>query len=133
MALTPQFAATPRIGAAIISAANALRDGTGTIPNILTAGANGTRVRRIAINATGTTTAGMVRVFLHDGASAHHLLLEVPVSALTPSATVQAFAASFTEAISPDLLPLTIPSGWSIRASTHNAESFRVTCEGADL
>ena len=133
MALDPQFAATPRIAAAIVSAANTGRDGTGTIPSILTAGSNGTRVRRIAINATGTTTAGMVRVFLHDGASAHHLLLEVPVTALTPSATVQAFAASYTEAVSPDLLPLTLPAGWSIRAATHNAETFRVICEGADL
>jgi hypothetical protein len=133
MALDPQFAVTPRIAAAIVSAANPNRDGTGTIPNILTAGSNGTRVRRIAISATGTTTAGMVRVFLHDGASATHLLLEVPVTALTPSATVQAFAASFTDATSPDLLPLTLPVGWSIRASTHNAETFRVICEGADL
>lgn len=132
MALTPQFAATPKIGAATISTANTNRDGTGTLGTVLSAGANGTRIRAIHIKATGTTTAGMVRLYAHDGTTAH-LIREVPVTALTPSATVESFGAAMTENTTPDLLPLTLPTGWSLRAAPHAAESFRVIAEGADL
>lgn len=132
MALTPQYAATPKLAVATVSTANTARDGTGTIATVLTAGTNGTRVRRIEVQATGTTTAGMVRIFLHNGTSAF-LYHEFAVTAITPSATVQAFSANITEGINPDLLPLTIPSSWSVRASTNNAESFNVFVEGADL
>lgn len=132
MASTPQFAATPKVGIATISTANTNRDGTGTLGTVLTAGASGTRIRRIEVQATGTTTAGMVRLYLHDGTTAH-LFLEVPVSAITPSGTVSAFTANYSEATTTDQLPLTIPTGYSLRASTHNAESFKVIAEGGDL
>lgn len=132
MAATPNFAATPKVGIATISTANTNRDGTGTLGTVLTAGASGTRIRRIEVQATGTTTAGMVRLYLHDGTTAH-LFLEVPVSAITPSATVAAFSANYAETTTVDQLPLTIPSGYSLRASTHNAESFKVIAEGGDL
>jgi hypothetical protein len=104
---------------AVISAANTARDGTGTIVNVETAGASGTRIDDIVIIATGTTTAGMVRLFLHDGTNAR-LWREVPVTAITPSATVQAFTATLSS------LALVLQTGWSLRASTHNAETFNV-------
>lgn len=133
MAANPNFAATPKLGVATISTANTLRDGTGTLGTVLTAGANGTRIRRIEIQATGVTTAGMVRLFLHDGTTAH-LVAEVPVSAATPSGTVAAFTFAFVEDLDDTgLVPLVIPNTWSLRASTHNAETFKVIAEGADL
>lgn len=132
MSLVPQFASTPRLAVATISTANTNRDGTGTIGTVLTAGSSGTRLRRLLVQATATTTAGMVRIFLHDGTTAQ-LSLEIPVSAVTPSATQSAFSANYTELSTPDQLPLTIPSGWSLRASTNNAETFKVFAEGADL
>jgi len=132
MAATPQFAATPKLAVATISTANTNRDGTGTIGTVLTAGTNGTRIRRIEVQATATTTAGMVRLFLHDGTTAQ-LYLEVPVTAITPSGTVQAFSANYVETTTVDQLPLTLPSGWSLRAATNNAETFKVFAEGADL
>lgn len=132
MAIAPQFAATPKIGVATVSSANTNRDGTGTIATVVTAGSAGTRLRAIHIRAIATTTAGMIRLFLHDGTTAH-LIREIPVSAITPSSNTEAFSAHLTESITPDLLPMTIPTGWSIRAATNNAESFRVTVEGADL
>lgn len=136
MALKPQFAATPKIGVGTLSLANTARDGTGTlgttIINVLSAGTNGTRLQRIAVNATATTTAGMVRFYLHDGTTSH-LFLEVPVAAITPGGTVQSFSYSATEVTNPEMLPLVIPSGYSIRASTHNAEAFRATVSAADL
>lgn len=113
------YAAIPSTAAAQISAANTARDGTGTLVTVETAGASGTRIDDITIIATGTTTAGMVRLFLHDGTTAR-LWREVPVSAITPSATVQTFSSSLNN------LALVLQSGWSLRASTHNAETFNV-------
>lgn len=119
MASNANYAATPKSALAQLSAANTLRDGTGTIATVLSAGTSGSRVDDIVITATGTTTAGMVRLFLHDGTNAR-LLREVPVTAITPSGTVQAFTASLPN------LALVLAPGWSLRASTHNAESFNV-------
>lgn len=122
-----QFTATPRIGIGQISAANTNRDGTGTIVDIITGVAAGTYIKRVTIKATGTTTAGMVRLYLHDGTNTR-LIREVDVTALTPSATVKAFSFEIDYADG-----LILPSNsWVLRASTHNAETFNVIAEGAD-
>ena len=119
MASNAQYASIPASAMAVISAANTARDGTGTIVTVETAGASGTRIDDIVIIATGTTTAGMVRLFLHDGTNAR-LWREVPVTAITPSATVQAFTATLSN------LALVLQTGWSLRASTNNAETFNI-------
>lgn len=119
MALNAQYASAPRAASAVLSAANTARDGTGTIVTVLTAGANGSRIDDITIVATGTVTAGVVRLFLHDGTNAR-LWREVMVTATTPSTSVETFRAPLTN------LGLCIPTGWSLRASTHNAEGFNV-------
>lgn len=128
MATTPNFMGTPFASRADISAANANRDGTGTIVDVTGASpAAGRRVQQIVVQATATTTAGMVRLFLHDGTN-NRLWREVPVTAATPSATVQAFRAVL------DLVALgeelQLPNGWSLRAATHNAEAFTVHAIG---
>lgn len=127
MATDPNYAATPRIGVAAISTANTNRDGSGTLGTVLTAGSNGSRVDVITVQATGTTTAGMVRLFVHDGSVAR-LWREVPVSAITPSGSVVAFAQELAL-----VEPLLLPTGWSLRASTHNAEAFNVVAVGGDF
>lgn len=124
MSTTANYAATPRAAFGQVSTANTNRDGTGTIATIFTAGASGSRIDDIVVIATGTTTAGMVRLFLHDGTNAR-LWVELPVTAATPSGTVQAFAASLLNQ------SLILPSGWSLRASTHNAETFNVIVDRA--
>jgi hypothetical protein len=127
MASSPAFAPTPRIGSAAISAANTNRDGSGTVVTVITGVAAGTKINEIDIQATVTTTAGMVRLFLYDGSN-YRPLMEVPVSAVTVSASVSAFSASrfFDHLVLPS-------ASWSIVASTHNAEAFTVTALGADL
>lgn len=127
MAASPQYAATPKIGIGQLSSANANRDGTGTIVAVITAGASGTRVERAMVKATAATTAGMVRLFIHDGTNAM-LFAEIPVAAITPSASVAAFE---DEVVFED--GLVLPTGYSLRASTHNAEAFNVIAMGADL
>lgn len=124
----PIFTATPKIGIGQISTANTNRDGTGTIGTILSAGTYGTRVNRIQIKATVTTTAGMIRIFIHDGSN-YRLYKEIPVDAITPSGTVEAFEYTL-DLQNEDAIIL--PTGYSIRASTHNAETFNVFAEGGD-
>ena len=131
MAASPAFVATPKVGIMAISTANTNRDGTGTIGTVLSAGASGSRIENVNIKATGTTTAGMVRLFIHDGSTAH-LLIEIPVIAITPAATLPAFQATVS-AQNSDVFPLIIPTGYSLRASTNNAESFNVIAQGGDL
>jgi hypothetical protein len=136
MAASPQYASTPKIGTAVISTANTARDGTGTLGTVFTAGASGSRLDGIEIQATGTTTAGMVRLFISDGTN-HRLFAEVSVVAVTPSATVPAFstliAGNAQGLVNNVPLPLSLPTGWSLRASTHNAESFTVIGFGGDF
>lgn len=131
MASTPSFVAAPNTGIGQISTANTNRDGTGTVGTILTAGASGTRIDRVVVTAQVTTTTGMIRLFIHDG-SAYRLWREIAVTAATPSASVKCFQA---ELVSPASgLPLVVlPTGYSLRASTHNAETFNVLAEGGDF
>lgn len=122
----PIFTLTPVVGCAAIATANTARDGSGTIGAVLTAGANGTRISRISVKATVTTTAGVVRLWIYTGA-AYFLWKEITVTALTVSATVNAFEYSL------ELLgerALVLPSGYSLRASTEKAENFNVIAEG---
>lgn len=120
MATTPKYADSAAIGMGQVSTANTARDGTGTIATIYTAPANGAVVKRVRVVATGTTTAGMVRLFLHDGTNTR-LLAELDVPAVTVSATQ---AAHVNEFVFDDLV---LPSNsWSVRAATHNAETFNV-------
>ena len=127
MADNPTFAVTPRIATVNIATANTNRDGTGTIATLITGAATGTRVAEIVIKARATTTAGQVRVFLHDGTN-FFLHDEIAVAAATPSGSVQSVR------VSTRYDNLVLPSAsWSVRVSTHNAESIDVTALGADL
>lgn len=132
MATTPAYTATPKNGMAVISVANTGRDGTGTIGTIFSAGASGSRIDKIIIKAQGTTTAGMVRLFIHDGSNAR-LIDEVLVQAITPSATVQSFQVVLAANQITVELPIILPNGYSLRASTHNAESFNIIAMGGDF
>ncbi len=122
----PIFTATAQSAMAQISTANTNRDGTGTIGTVLTAGASGTRIFRIYIKATGTTTAGMVRLYIHDGAN-YRLWREYQVTAITPTASTKTWEAEEV------FYDFSIPTGYSLRASTHNAETFNVFAMAGDF
>ena len=118
MSLNAQYVSIPKSPTVVISTANTNRDGTtGTYGTLITAGSSGSRVDRIRVNATATTTAGMVRLFVSSA-----LIYEIPVVAVTPSATNPAWAADvdFDKG-------LILESSAVLKASTHNAESFSVT------
>jgi hypothetical protein len=119
MATTAQYAATPRSALAQVSTANTNRDGTGTIVTVFTAGSSGSRVDDIWVVATGTTTANVVRLFLNDGTNTR-LWREIIVPAITPSTSIAVFSSALYEQA------LILPNGYSLRASTNNAETYNV-------
>jgi hypothetical protein len=127
MATTPNFTSSPVTAVAQISTANTNRDGTGTIGTVYTAPAAGARIDDVTITATGTTTAGVVRLFLHDGSNAR-LWKEILVQAVTPSTSVAVWSADLT-----DLGLVLKDTNWSLRASTHNAETFNVAVTRAGV
>jgi len=98
-------------------------------------GGKGAKVTRIRAAATSTTTAGMLRFYRYNTATAY-LLFEVPVSAITPSATVRAW--SLDQVTSPAytldndgamVVDITLAAGESLRFAPHNAESFTITAD----
>lgn len=127
MASTPSYAASPVIGMTQISTANTNRDGTGTIGTVVAGASGGRRVTRVVVQATGTTTAGMVRFYLYDGTNTR-LYRELSVTATTPSATVQAFRG---EVVLPPEFALPTAT-WELRASTEKGETFNVIAHGDD-
>lgn len=129
MATDPIFTTTPVIGMATISTANTAKDGTGTLGTVITGASGGTRITRLTIIATGTTTAGMVRLFIQDNSGTTKLWKEVSITALTPSATVAGFNWSWEYFGERAII---LPLGWSIKAATNNAESFNVIAEGGN-
>lgn len=121
MAIAPTFAATPKLYVGQVTAANALRDGTGTLVALCTAAASGEKVNEIAVEATVTTTAGMVRLFISkDGGTTKRMFDEITVSAVTVSASVAAYRASkvYTNLI--------LEASDILYASTEKAEAINV-------
>ena len=120
MALQPQYVGTPKNGVAQVTVANTTRDGTGTLATVYTAGQAGARIDSLLVQATDTTAAGMIRLFISDG-SANLLIMELPVVAVTPAATIPAWCATVN-------FPngLVLQANWLLKASTHNAETFNI-------
>ena len=127
---TPIFSQAVRAAAVLISTANTNRDGSGTIGTIFSAGTNGSAVDHIDITAIGTTTAGVIRLYIHNNVAAF-LWKEILVTAITPSTSVAVW--SYSVDCSQRSSVLYLPANYSLRASTHNAESFNVAALGSDL
>lgn len=118
MAANPQYVGTPKSPSVAIATANPNRDGaTGTYATLMTAGASGSRIDKISIKATATTTAGMVRLFV--GAA---LIREFPVMPVTPSGTLPTWAQEYIFDGG-----LVLAAGVAVKVSTQNAEAFNVT------
>jgi hypothetical protein len=107
-------------GLADLSTANSNLDGTGTIETVITASGNGYDLKSVTVKAIVSTSAGMVRLFLYDGSNTK-LFREVPIAATTKSSIARAFASKITFNDG-----FALKTGWSLKASTENAESFKV-------
>lgn len=120
MALSPSFANVPVSGIAKVSTANTARDGTGTIVDLITAGASGTRIDSIyCVNTDGSSTAGVLRFFLHNGTE-YSLFYEVLVSAMLASNTAMGWSATLEN------LGWVVPSGYKIGVSISTSDAFNV-------
>lgn len=126
MASTPQFASSPKVGIGSLSSSNTNLNGSGTLVTVFSAGASGSKINEVVVQATGTVTAGIVRIFVHDGTSGY-LFDEFPITATIPSSSSSAFR------LNRIYDNLVIPTGYSLRATTANAETFNVLVWGADL
>lgn len=133
MALTPQYAAVPRIGAATLTTSDASLTAPTTVGTIIVGASTGTRIEKIGVKAVATTVSGLLRIFLHDGTN-YTLIAERVIPPLTPSTTFAAFEEIITSSTS-TMLPLHLPNAsWSIRATLSVTQTgVRVRAEGADL
>jgi hypothetical protein len=128
---SPIFVATPHIGSVRVNTANTAHDGSGSLATIITGTTNGTRIDKIVLSATSTTTAGMVRFYIDDLTNIR-FWREVPVTAATPSGTVQQFTFTIFSADLQSPL-LVLPSTYILKCAPHNAESFDVIAFGGDF
>lgn len=133
MASAAQYVGTPKNTGATISTANTARDGTGTLGTVYTAGSSGSRIDSIVVQATATTTAGMIRFFIsNDAGTTKRLVYELPVVAITPSAAIPAFQAILTSQNSSFMMNgLILQASAILYASTNNAESFNIVSVNA--
>lgn len=134
MATTPTFASVPRAASALLGAAETNLQVPTTTSTVFTAGASGSKVEEIVVEAsnttlTVTTVAGLVYIFLHDGTT-FHLFDTMLVTAISGTATVQPYRSSVR------YTNLTIPTSWSVRASQSiagNASLLKFHVLGADF
>jgi hypothetical protein len=127
MAVSPSFAATPRIGNVNISTAEASYTAPTNFGTLITGASTGTRIAEIVVKNAATSAAAIVRIFLHDGTT-YYLFDEVTIAAATGSATVQ------QTRVSTSYNNLILPSAsWTIRVTTSVSQTTHVTALGADL
>ena len=133
MSTTANYASTPKNSGAQIATANTNRDGTGTLGTVYTAGASGSRIDSLVIQATDTTTVGMIRFFISiDAGTTKRLVYEQPVLANTASATVPVWAATLTSQNASFMQNgLVLEANAILYASTNNDETFNVTALNA--
>lgn len=133
MATSAQYAATPKVGSALLTTADTSLTAPTTVGTVLTAGANGTRIDYIDIQGVATTVAGNINLFIYDGTT-YMLWNQVNVIAVTSSTTSPAWQAVLSSTGNANLMPLTLPTGYSLRATTSVAQTgIRVTAYGGDF
>jgi hypothetical protein len=127
MAANPAFISTARLGVASVSTANTAIDGTGTITDLITGVAAGTRVLEIAAQCSASSAAGLVNLFIYDGTT-WTLFDQISISAATTSTTVKGNRNNAT------YVNLVLPSAsWKIGCTTTIAQATRVYAFGGDL
>ena len=111
LTLVAQTACTTRAPTATASLAGA------NITAFVPISTNGLRIDSIQVNAAGTgistaNAANLVDIWLWDGTTAF-MILEIAVTAVTPSATAAAFTTTYTFPA-----PLILPAAFALYAST---------------
>jgi hypothetical protein len=132
MSTSAQYASTPKIGSALLTTADTSLTAPSTVGTVFTAGSSGSRIDYIEVQGVATTVASIINLFIYDG-STYILYAQVPVIAITSSTTIPAFQALISSNTQPNLLPINLPTGYSLRATTSVTQTgVRVTASGGD-
>jgi hypothetical protein len=132
MAAETQY--TANTGLATINVSNSNTTSTGNIIypatgyniwNVITGASNGTLVKTVTVKATASVDQGIVRLWLYDGTN-QLLIQEVYVEPIPQANTDISF-----EKVVP--INLKLNKGWSLLASTENAQAFNIIAEGQDF
>lgn len=133
MSTQAQYASTPKFGSALLTTADTSLTAPTTVGTVFTAGTSGSRIDYIEIQGVATTVAGIVNLFVYDGAN-YILWQQVPIIAVTSSTTAPAFTATLSSNGNANIMPLCIPTGYSLRATTSVAQTgIRVIAYGGDF
>jgi hypothetical protein len=133
MSTSAQYASTPKFGSDVLTTAETSLTAPTNVITVVSAGASGTRIDYIDIQGVATTVAGLVNLFVYNGSN-YILWNQVPVIAITSSTTAPAFSAILSSNNNSNIMPLTLPSGYSLRAATSVAQTgVRVTAYGGDF
>ena len=122
MSTSAQYASTPVFGAALLTTADTSLTAPTTIGTVITAGASGTRIDFIEIQGVATTVAGIVNLFIYNGTT-YHLWQQIPIIAVTSSTTATAFSTVTSTNNTPNVMPMIIPTGYTLRATTTIAQT----------
>jgi hypothetical protein len=130
MAVAPAYASTPVAWTGLVPST---ADTSWTAPSHVTslgaAGSSGTKIVQVDVIPAGTVVAGLVNVFLYDGA-AYHLHESVTIAAYSSSTTGAPPKQSFYYD------NLVLPNGWSLAVSntvSSNVSLVEVNAYGASL
>lgn len=133
MSTTAQYAATPVFGAALLTTADTSLTAPSTVGTVITAGASGTRIDFIDIQGVATTVAGIVNLFIYNGTT-YHLWQQIPIVAVTSNTTAIAFNTTCSTNNCPNVMPIIIPTGYSLRATTTIAQTgLKINAYGGDF
>lgn len=127
MATNPAFAATPRIGTAVVSTAETNYTAITNFQTLLSGASTGTKVSEIVAKCAGTSAAGVVRLYTFDS-STNILVDEVTIAAASSGNTVASTRVSTT--YTNWILPNT---SHSIRVTTTIGQPIHITAFAADL
>jgi hypothetical protein len=133
MTTSAQYASIPKVGSALLTTADTSLTTPSTVGTVFTAGSSGSRIDYIDIQGVATTIAGLINLFIYDGTT-YFLWQQIPVQAVTSSTTVPAFNTVLSSNANANIMPLSIPTGYSLRATTSTAQTgVRVIAYGGDF
>jgi len=132
MSTSAQYASTPKIGSALLTTADTSLTAPTTVGTVFTAGASGSRIDYIDIQGVATTVASLVNIFIFDGTN-YFLYTQIPVQAVTSTTTAPAFQTMISSNTNANILPINLPTGYSVRATTSITQTgVRVIALGGD-
>ncbi len=105
-------------------------------PTTAANGGCGAKITSIRVQATGTTTAGRIKLWRYDGSAVYYRLVDLVVTAVTVSGTLPGWSTQLLSGANPltgeIAVDITLKPAEVLYVSTYNAETFNVTCEAIE-